>query len=37
VVDRRGVPGRGGVAKYTLDPANAARLWDLSLELTRAR
>jgi NAD(P)-dependent dehydrogenase (short-subunit alcohol dehydrogenase family) len=31
VVDRRGGPGRGGVAPYALDPANAQRLWDLSL------
>jgi NAD(P)-dependent dehydrogenase (short-subunit alcohol dehydrogenase family) len=33
VVDRRGGPGRGGVAPYALDPGNAARLWDLSLRL----
>jgi NAD(P)-dependent dehydrogenase (short-subunit alcohol dehydrogenase family) len=32
-VDRRGKPGRGGVAPYALDPANAERLWDLSLKL----
>ena len=32
-VDRRGGPGRGGVAPYALDPANAERLWDLSLRL----
>lgn len=32
VVDRRGGPGKGGVAPYALDPANAARLWDVSLE-----
>jgi NAD(P)-dependent dehydrogenase (short-subunit alcohol dehydrogenase family) len=32
-VDRRGGPGRGGVAPYALDPANAERLWDLSLKL----
>ncbi len=34
VVDRRGGPGRGGVAPYALDPGNAARLWDLSVALT---
>ncbi|KQY04517.1 oxidoreductase [Mycobacterium sp. Root135] len=34
VVDRRTGPGRGGVAPYALDPANAERLWDLSLKLT---
>jgi NAD(P)-dependent dehydrogenase (short-subunit alcohol dehydrogenase family) len=33
VVDRRGGPGRGGVAPYALDAGNAARLWDLSLRL----
>jgi NAD(P)-dependent dehydrogenase (short-subunit alcohol dehydrogenase family) len=33
VVDRRGGPGRGGVAPYALDPANAERLWELSLTL----
>jgi NAD(P)-dependent dehydrogenase (short-subunit alcohol dehydrogenase family) len=32
VVDRRGT-GMSGVAPYALDPANAERLWDLSLEL----
>jgi NAD(P)-dependent dehydrogenase (short-subunit alcohol dehydrogenase family) len=37
VVDRRGGPGRGGVAPYALDPANAQRLWELSLEFTHAR
>jgi NAD(P)-dependent dehydrogenase (short-subunit alcohol dehydrogenase family) len=31
-VDRRGGPGQGGVAPYALDPANAERLWDLSLK-----
>ena len=36
VVDRRGGPGRGGVAPYALDPANAERLWDLSLDFLRA-
>ena len=30
-VDRRGDPGQGGVAPYALDPANAERLWELSL------
>jgi NAD(P)-dependent dehydrogenase (short-subunit alcohol dehydrogenase family) len=34
-VDRRGGPGRGGVAPYALDPANAERLWELSLSWTR--
>jgi len=33
VVNRRGGPGRGGVAPYALDPANAERLWELSLKL----
>jgi NAD(P)-dependent dehydrogenase (short-subunit alcohol dehydrogenase family) len=32
-VDRRGKPGQGGVAPYALDPANAERLWGLSLML----
>jgi NAD(P)-dependent dehydrogenase (short-subunit alcohol dehydrogenase family) len=32
-VDRRGGPGKGGVAPYALDPANAERLWELSLTL----
>ena len=32
-VERRGKPGQGGVAPYALDPANAERLWDLSLKL----
>jgi NAD(P)-dependent dehydrogenase (short-subunit alcohol dehydrogenase family) len=32
-VDRRGKPGQGGVAPYALDPANAERLWELSLAL----
>ena len=32
-VDRRGKPGQGGVAPYALDPANAERLWELSLTL----
>jgi NAD(P)-dependent dehydrogenase (short-subunit alcohol dehydrogenase family) len=35
VVDRRGEPGTGGVARYALDPSNAERLWDISLEMTR--
>ncbi|WP_029115261.1 SDR family NAD(P)-dependent oxidoreductase [Mycobacterium sp. URHB0044] len=34
VVDRRGGPGRGGVAPYALDPGNAERLWDLSVDFT---
>ncbi len=33
LVNRRGGPGRGGVAPYALDPANAERLWELSLKL----
>jgi NAD(P)-dependent dehydrogenase (short-subunit alcohol dehydrogenase family) len=33
VVDRRPESGMGGVARYALDPANADRLWDVSLEL----
>ena len=33
VVNRRGGPGRGGVAPYALDQANAERLWELSLNL----
>lgn len=32
VVHRRGGPGTGGVAPYALDPANAERLWELSLQ-----
>jgi NAD(P)-dependent dehydrogenase (short-subunit alcohol dehydrogenase family) len=37
-VDRRGGPGKGGVAPYALDPANAERLWELSLQMvTRTR
>jgi NAD(P)-dependent dehydrogenase (short-subunit alcohol dehydrogenase family) len=32
-VERRGRPGQGGVAPYALDPANAERLWELSLKL----
>ena len=30
VIERRGAPGAGGVAAYALDPANAARLWEVS-------
>ncbi|MCV7421919.1 SDR family NAD(P)-dependent oxidoreductase [Mycobacterium yunnanensis] len=33
VVHRRTGPGRGGVAPYALDPANAERLWEVSLDL----
>ncbi len=33
VVERRGGPGRGGVAPYALDPANAERLWEVSLRM----
>jgi NAD(P)-dependent dehydrogenase (short-subunit alcohol dehydrogenase family) len=33
VLDRRPESGMGGVARYALDPANAERLWDVSLEL----
>jgi NAD(P)-dependent dehydrogenase (short-subunit alcohol dehydrogenase family) len=32
-VDRRGGPGKGGVAPYALDAANAERLWELSLRM----
>lgn len=32
-VDRRGEPGTGGVARYAVDPANAERLWDVSLKM----
>ena len=34
VVERRGAPGSGGVASYALDPANAERLWEVSLRMT---
>ena len=34
VVERRGAPGSGGVARYALDPANAERLWEVSLRMT---
>jgi NAD(P)-dependent dehydrogenase (short-subunit alcohol dehydrogenase family) len=33
VIQRRGDAGLGGVAPYALDPGNAERLWDVSLEL----
>jgi NAD(P)-dependent dehydrogenase (short-subunit alcohol dehydrogenase family) len=33
VVARRGAPGSGGVAAYAVDPANAERLWDVSLKM----
>jgi NAD(P)-dependent dehydrogenase (short-subunit alcohol dehydrogenase family) len=33
VVERRGAPGSGGVAAYALDPANAERLWEVSLRM----
>jgi NAD(P)-dependent dehydrogenase (short-subunit alcohol dehydrogenase family) len=33
VVDKRPEFGMGGVARYAVDPANAERLWDVSLEL----
>jgi NAD(P)-dependent dehydrogenase (short-subunit alcohol dehydrogenase family) len=33
VLDRRPESGMGGVAPYALDPGNAERLWDVSLEL----
>jgi NAD(P)-dependent dehydrogenase (short-subunit alcohol dehydrogenase family) len=36
VVTRRGEAGLGGVARYALDPANAERLWDVSLDLIAA-
>jgi NAD(P)-dependent dehydrogenase (short-subunit alcohol dehydrogenase family) len=35
VVHRRGERGVGGVAPYALDAANAARLWDVSLDMIR--
>ncbi len=34
IVDRRGAPGTGGVARYAVDPANAERLWDISLRMS---
>ncbi|HEX3668941.1 MAG TPA: SDR family NAD(P)-dependent oxidoreductase [Acidimicrobiia bacterium] len=33
VIHRRGEAGLGGVAPYALDPENAGRLWEVSLEL----
>ncbi|MGZ6780280.1 MAG: SDR family NAD(P)-dependent oxidoreductase, partial [Mycobacterium sp.] len=33
VVDRRGAPGAGGVARYAVEPANAERLWDISRQM----
>lgn len=33
VVDRRGAPGTGGVARYAVDSANAGRLWHVSLQM----
>jgi NAD(P)-dependent dehydrogenase (short-subunit alcohol dehydrogenase family) len=33
LVDHRGGPGQGGVAAYALDPANAERLYELSLQM----
>lgn len=33
VVDRRGAPGTGGVARYAVDSANAERLWHVSLQM----
>ncbi len=33
VVERRGAPGSGGVAAYAVDPANAERLWEVSLRM----
>lgn len=33
IVDHRGEPGAGGVARYAVDPANAERLWDVSLKM----
>ena len=37
VIRRRGEAGLGGVAPYALDPENAERLWDVSLELIAPR
>jgi NAD(P)-dependent dehydrogenase (short-subunit alcohol dehydrogenase family) len=34
IVDRRPESGVGAVARYALDPGNAERLWEVSLELT---
>jgi NAD(P)-dependent dehydrogenase (short-subunit alcohol dehydrogenase family) len=36
VVDRRPEIGGGGVAPYALDPSNAERLWEVSLQLLSA-
>jgi NAD(P)-dependent dehydrogenase (short-subunit alcohol dehydrogenase family) len=36
VVDRRPEIGGGGVAAYALDPTNAERLWEISLQLLSA-
>jgi NAD(P)-dependent dehydrogenase (short-subunit alcohol dehydrogenase family) len=33
VIERREEPGGGGVAPYALDPGNAWRLWEVSLDL----
>ncbi len=33
VVDRRGAPGTGGVARYAVDESNARRLWEVSLRM----
>ncbi len=33
VIERRGAPGSGGVAAYAVDPANAERLWEVSLRM----
>jgi NAD(P)-dependent dehydrogenase (short-subunit alcohol dehydrogenase family) len=33
VVDKRPEAGMGGVARYAIDPENAERLWEVSLEL----
>jgi hypothetical protein len=33
VLDERPAAGMGGVASYALDPGNAWRLWEVSLEL----
>jgi NAD(P)-dependent dehydrogenase (short-subunit alcohol dehydrogenase family) len=33
IIDRRGAPGTGGVAHYAVDPANAERLWEVSLRM----
>jgi hypothetical protein len=36
IVHERGEIGARGVAGYALDPGNAERLWELSLQLTRS-